>query len=128
MIIARYTKTPIERRRQTIDYTEWLDPGELIAGVTFEVMPSAVSVNTITILSPATRIRFFVEGGVSGASYELTAVITTTKGQVKRDKILVLVRGFGVVVVVGPDPTPSALQVVNNGVPVTDNGIEVISS
>lgn len=95
MILGRYNKTPAERKRYTIDYSEWLDTGELVSSVTFEVIPAgagAVQVSTVTILTPATGVGFFIENGLVGVSYDLLVTIVTAGGQIKQDEIKISVK------------------------------------
>lgn len=93
MKLGRFTKQPAERKRYSIDYSDWLDTGETISTATFAVAPTgALEVDAYTIGSPATSVVFFVNGGTSGVTYKVTVTITTSGGQIKEDEILFSVR------------------------------------
>lgn len=95
MKLARFTKAPNERKRYTIDYSDWLDTGETVSAVTFSVTPSTANilqVDAYSIASPATSVVFFVNDGADGTTYTLEISITTSGGQVKEDQVLYSVR------------------------------------
>lgn len=97
MTLKKFTKTPGERKRYVLDYADWLDTGETITSVTFEVTPddlSALEVDAYLIGTPATTVGFFVNHGVAGTSYEVTATIVTSGGQSKEDQLLYVVRSL----------------------------------
>lgn len=95
MRLQKFTKRPGERKRYSVDYSEWLDAGELVASATYSVTPATtpvMEVDAATLGDPATSIIFFVIGGVEGTNYELEIRIITSGGQVKEDTILYVVR------------------------------------
>ena len=95
MKLAKYCKEPGERKRYTLDYSEWLDTNETITAVTFGVTPSevgGVQVDAFSIGTPATSITFFVNDGLDGTTYTVEATITTSGGQIKEDQVLFAVR------------------------------------
>lgn len=95
MKLARFTKAPNERKRYTIDYSDWLDTGETVSTVTFSVTPSTTNilqVDAYSIASPATSVVFFVNDGADGTTYTLEISITTSGGQVKEDQVHYSVR------------------------------------
>lgn len=95
MKLGRFTKTPTERKRYSIDYAEWLDTGETITAVTFGVTPSTgnmLEVDAYLISTPATSVIFFINFGASGTTYTLDVQITTSGGQTKEDQILFSVK------------------------------------
>lgn len=95
MKLGRFTKTPIERKRYSIDYSEWLDTGETVTSVTFGVTPSTdniLEVDAYSISTPATSVVYFVNFGAAGTTYTLDIQITTSGGQTKEDQVLYSVR------------------------------------
>jgi hypothetical protein len=95
MKLARFTKASTERKRYSIDYSEWLDTDETITAVAF--LPSPLStggleVDAYTISTPATSVVFFANAGIDGTTYTLDVTITTSGGQIKEDQILYSVR------------------------------------
>ena len=95
MKLARFTKQPSERKRYTIDYSDWLDTGETISTVAFVPSPVAtggLEIDAFSIATPATAVVFFANYGVSGTTYTVTVTITTSGGQIKEDEVLFSVR------------------------------------
>lgn len=97
MAIAKYTKASSERKRYSIDYTDWLDTGEAVSNVTFTIddnvaLPLLV-VDAIMVLPTALGVQYYVSGGVDGVTYRVLAHLTTTAGpQAKLDEVLVTIR------------------------------------
>jgi hypothetical protein len=94
-VLAKFVKKPGERKRYTVDYSEWLDEGETVTGATFAITPVTspiLEVDASSIGTPATTVVFFVNGGVAGSDYELKIHVTTSGGQVKEDTALFSVR------------------------------------
>jgi hypothetical protein len=95
MKLGRFTKTPVERKRYTIDYSDWLDTGETVLTVTFGVTPVTTNplvVDAYLIATPATSVAYFVNDGIAGTTYTLDVQITTSGGQTKEDQVLYSVR------------------------------------
>ena len=95
MKLGRFTKTPTERKRYSLDYADWLDTSETIATVTFGVTPvtdNPLIVDAYLIATPATSVAFFINNGITGTTYTLDIQITTSGGQTKEDQILYSVR------------------------------------
>lgn len=99
MALAKYTKKPIEKKRYQIDYTDWLDAGELATDVTFAVLNNTVAsplvVGDKAVLPSGLGVQYYISGGVAGVTYEITATLTTNSSppQIEQDKILMTVRG-----------------------------------
>jgi hypothetical protein len=88
--IGKFSKSPDERKRYLIDYADWLDTGELITAVTFEVIPADtghVVIDAITIETGQQKAVFYASAGVEGKSYKAIATMTTTGGQIKEDTV-----------------------------------------
>lgn len=95
MKLANFVKTPSERKRYTIDYSDWLDTGETISAVTFAVTPSTTNtlqIDAYQIANPATSVVFFANFGDAGKQYTVDVKVTTSGGQTKEDTILFTVR------------------------------------
>lgn len=95
MRLGSFVKTPIERKRYAIDYSEWLDTGETLSTVVYTI-PTATTpplVVDATSISSGNKIAvFFINGGLNGRQYTVEVVATTSGGQIKEDTILFTVR------------------------------------
>lgn len=95
MRLGSFTKTPAERKRYAIDYSEWLDTGELLSSLTFQVTPATTTpflVDAFSIDTTRTIVVFYVAGGDSLKQYTVDVKAATTGGQIKEDVILFSVR------------------------------------
>lgn len=95
MKLGNFTKTPAERKRYTIDYTDWLDTGEKVTAVTFGVSPSTTTtlqVDASSIPADGKSVIFFVSFGDAGKNYTVDVKVTTSGGQTKEDTVLFSVR------------------------------------
>jgi hypothetical protein len=90
MNLGKYFKAPDERKRYSIDYTDWLDTGEVLTVVTFEVTPvdaDPVVIDGIAIETGEKSVVFYASAGLDGKSYKAIATTTTSGGQVKEDTV-----------------------------------------
>lgn len=90
MILGKFFKAPGERKRYSIAYGDWLDSGELLNTVTFQVTPvdaSPVVIDGIAIETGGISVVFYASGGLDGKSYKAIALATTSGGQVKEDTV-----------------------------------------
>jgi len=94
--LAKYVQASEERKRYAIDYSEWLDSGETIATVAFEVETNVGA--TIPLLIDGYAINgdddgliLFVSGGDDGETYRVLVTITTSGGQTKEDFIVFVI-------------------------------------
>lgn len=98
MLLEKYSKVPVDRKRYRIDYTDWLDEGEIISDVTYTVTKTDGTVTTeltidgTAIFTGNLMAYFFVNGGLSGKQYKVYATLTTNNGQVREDYILFSVK------------------------------------
>jgi hypothetical protein len=97
-IVARFTKSPSERKRYDVDYSQWLEGEEVITGAVATVFPDSSSadstpvfVDSIVIFPGATGIAFFANAGTAGRSYKLRLVTQTTLTEIKEDGIVFVV-------------------------------------
>jgi hypothetical protein len=93
MKLGRFTKTPAERKRYAIDYSQWLDSGETVVSKVFAVSPTgALQVDASSISSDGKTVVFFVYGGNSGVTYTVDIKTTTSVGQTKEDVVYFAVK------------------------------------
>lgn len=97
MSLARFYKAAAERKRYSVDYTDWLDTGETISTVSFAVSPSTgttpLEIDAYTISADGLQVIFFAAFGDDGATYTTTITIQTSGGQVKEDSVVFIVKG-----------------------------------
>lgn len=96
MALAKYVKAAGEVKRYSIDYSNWLDTGEVLTGVLFPVMNNTLTnplvVSGVAVITGNTSVQFMVSGGTDGTTYKVLATANTVGGQVKEDSILFAVR------------------------------------
>ena len=95
MKLGKFLKAPVERKRYSIDYNNWLDTGETIATRAFSVTPvttPAFVVDASANLTGNRSIAFYVSGGVADETYKVVVTVNTSSGQVKEDVILYQVK------------------------------------
>lgn len=101
-VVGKYVKTPIERKRYAIDYSDWLDStlGENIQSVEMTVSApgdamatgSPLQVDAKAISEDRESVAFFVSFGDDGVQYTVDVRVTTSAGQVKEDTVVFSVR------------------------------------
>jgi len=87
MKLAGIKQAPADCILRDIDYSQWLQVGETLSTVVFNVEQSTsppLVITGATVVSPK-MVQFFVTGGVSGDIYDVTCEVTTSSGQVKED-------------------------------------------
>lgn len=96
MPLKKYVKAAGERKRYSIDYSEWLDTGETLSGVVFTIPGNSISaplvVDDVMVEPDNTGVQYYVSGGVDGTNYEVIATATTSVLQIKEDSILFSIR------------------------------------
>lgn len=93
--LARYIKDPDERKRYSIDYSEWLDDGERLLTVSAAVAPSdatPILVQDVQIDPSETLVQYYLEGGAPDVDYTILFTVTTSGNQTKEDVIICAVR------------------------------------
>lgn len=97
--LAKYIKSPDETKRYSIEYSDWLDTGESVSDVSFEITPTTspgLSVTSSHIVQgdtgALTQVRFFVTGGIAKTSYKVLVDVLTSGGQEKQDIVLFDIR------------------------------------
>ena len=90
MILGKFFKAPDEKKRYSIGYSQWLDSGELLSNVTFQVTPidsNTIVIDGISIEADGKGVAFYASKGLDGKSYKAIATTTTSGGQVKEDTV-----------------------------------------
>lgn len=101
MRLGKFTKTPDEILRYKIDYSDWLDSGEYVSGVSFATVSSntgSLTFTADTIHATDTSVAFLVSGGTDGQTYEVAVSMTSSGYQVKQDVIYFVVKSIEVTV------------------------------
>ena len=96
MILRKFTKRPGDRKRYLLRYGEWLDTGETLVQVTFEVTPAGpggMVVDASQIEAGGKDVVFFTNLGVDEQDYTVGVRATTSGGQIKNDQLVFSVRG-----------------------------------
>ena len=94
MKFATYKKTPMERKRYTISYADWLDAGEVVSSVLYgidNVTDPPLAIDGSFLETDGLGVSFFVAGGITDEQYQLNILMTTNSGQVKEDWITFVV-------------------------------------
>lgn len=89
-MLGKYFKLPADRKRYTIDYSDWLDAGEFVSTVTFQVIPldsGPLVIDGIAVNPSPTGVAFFASAGLAGKTYKAIATMTTSAGQIREDVI-----------------------------------------
>ena len=96
MPLKKYVKGAGERKRYSIDYSDWLDIGELLTGVVFTIPTNNVSaplvVDDVAVTPDGLGVQYYCSGGADGEQYEVVATATTSGAQIKVDDLLFNVR------------------------------------
>lgn len=98
MAIAKYVKSTGERKRYQIDYTDWLDAGELLASAIFTVRVNTLIiplvVDNVAVLPTGLGVQYYVSGGETGEKYEVVPKVTTNSSppQIDEDEVLFVIR------------------------------------
>lgn len=96
MKLGSFTKTPVERKRYSLDYTDWLDTGETLSTSVFTITPSTgvapLQVDASSFDATSKQLLFFVNYGDDGATYTVDVQVTTSGGQTKEDQVQFVVR------------------------------------
>ena len=92
---GRVVQQPGENIRRLIDYTRWMETGEIILSVSVSVLPATSPSFVITnlVIDPdGQKVAYFASGGVDKEDYTATFVVTTNVTQTREDEILFGVR------------------------------------
>lgn len=90
MILGKYFKASADRKRYSIDYSDWLDVGEFVSTCVFSVTPvdsNPVVIDGNAIASGSQSVVFYASSGIEGTTYKVLVHMTTSNGQVKEDTV-----------------------------------------
>lgn len=86
-----FNKQPNEVLDYTIDLaTNWMVSGDTVSGTTAIASPSGLSL-TVTQATTTTP-KIWVSNGTDGATYQITATVTTTGGRTKEVEFKIAVK------------------------------------
>jgi hypothetical protein len=89
--VKNFTKSAIEKRRFTVDYSCWLVEGESLTNYTVIVQPSTpeapLSASGAYTDTDNKILSLFIAGGLTGQTYRISLIADTTLDQRKRDDI-----------------------------------------
>lgn len=94
MTLKKFYKDPDDRKRYTLDYTDWLDLTESVSSCVFAITPVEVGglvVDASAIVDSKTVV-FYVALGNADTDYIVEATMTSDAGQVKQDTLTYIVR------------------------------------
>lgn len=91
MLLQKKYKSPTDKKRYTIDYSDWLDSGETLDTVTYAVDAGTATVTDDSISGDGLTAIFFINGGAVGTDFNVAVQATTSVGQVKNDHIAFVV-------------------------------------
>lgn len=88
MRIGKFRKAPADRKRYVVNYLDWLNETENLLSVTMQgnVPEDAFYVDGY-VINNNKEVIFYVSGGLSGVSYEVSIKVTTSMQQTKEDTI-----------------------------------------
>jgi hypothetical protein len=90
-VLKAFNKSPVERKKYTLNYICWLETTETVAGFTITVTPvtdDAPLVVSGAFVDPTfKRVTTYLGGGKAGTLYTVRFVATTSLGQIKADDL-----------------------------------------
>lgn len=87
-VLEKFTKTPSERKRYSIDYVDWLDDTERLTSLTFSVEPpNELEIDAHAIAPDGKSVVIFANAGEDGVEYTVTITAVTDGGQTKQDQV-----------------------------------------
>lgn len=93
MKLAKFRKSPGDRKRYEVNYEDWLNSDELLTSVTMQgnVETDNFYVEAFTLTSDKKEVIFYVSGGIAGSTYDVGVTISTSLSQIKEDTITFVV-------------------------------------
>jgi hypothetical protein len=86
-----FQKQPADQLDYDLDFSDWLTDDDILTGaVATSSVPEELIVQSVRLISPLVKI--WIAGGVSGATYKITATITTSQGRIKELEFKIRVR------------------------------------
>ena len=105
-ILNTYVQHPGEVKQYRIDYSRWLDSSKSEVIQAMQPMPDitvlnddsvasdTLTVNVTQFVNENTAAEYIVSGGVDGVNYELEFSMTTTLGQVTKNKVVFRIKAI----------------------------------
>ena len=91
-ILGKFTKQPAEKESYSIDYADDLIDADAIASAVVTVTPEGLTLMSSLVVG--TRVKVFLEGGMAGVKYKVTATATTDDGRVLQDEFIVSIKDY----------------------------------
>ena len=80
-------KAPVDRLPYPVDWSSWLDEGELIVDSQWATSPSGELVLEDSSVSAGTGTEVWIHGGVDGVPYIVSNTITTDSTPIQKIKV-----------------------------------------
>ena len=91
MIIGTIQSAASNRLQYSISYRGWLQRGEVLTSVVYSIDVGPATIDTTSLSPDKTEARFFLNGGIAGATYNIFAFATTNFSEQRTDQIVVQV-------------------------------------
>lgn len=86
-----FQKQPADQLDYDLDFSDWLTDDDTITGaVATSSVPAELTVQSLQVIGQLVKI--WIAGGVSGATYKITATITTSQARIKELEFKIRVR------------------------------------
>ena len=97
MILASYSKQPVEVKDYDIDFMPWLAPmGDTIDNISTEVLcvtnPADVSLIVASTANTSTLAKIWISGGTDKQKYKVTITVTTVGGRTDQSELVFKVK------------------------------------
>lgn len=94
-VIATFEKQPADILDYDIDYAQWLPDNDTVDSVSVSVTPvGELVVDAALVINDGTRVKLWVQGGVTGKTYKVEVTATTTLSRVKQDEVRFRVKEY----------------------------------
>lgn len=89
MQLGKYFLSPTERKRYSINYSDWLDTGESVQSVNYAVSPSSGNPLSIAAnaVQPGDTSNVFYATGADAGTFKVTVTMVTSAGQERIDTV-----------------------------------------
>lgn len=97
MRLAKFAKTPGDRKRYEVHYADWLDEGETLVNVETAIdqsVPGNIYVDGLLLDQDFLTVIMFVSEGQPDNEYDVGIRVTTSRGQIKEDYLTFVVSEF----------------------------------
>jgi len=93
-ILGTFTKQPNEVLDYDIDYTSWLSETDFVVSDITTVDGVGLVIDSSIVINSGTKLKIWLSGGTDGATYKITARVTTSDARVKEDEFRVRIKEF----------------------------------